>query len=100
MIVCPNCQYESSDRFFCDRCNSLLPYSPPASLPAQLTLPDGRVVDCSGFAGTFPADYWSCIDSTAGTEPCRVYALNHTWWRDLCPTIKERAAFSLDVLAP
>src|SRR5438874_1495288 len=99
MVVCPNCGHESSDRFFCDRCNALLPYA-AAALPAEVALPGGGAVDCAGFGGAFPADGWRYLESARGGEPCRVYALNRGWWRDLSAAVEHRAAVALPVLAP
>ncbi|MFO0845287.1 MAG: PP2C family serine/threonine-protein phosphatase [Gemmataceae bacterium] len=100
MVVCPNCGHQSGERFFCDRCRAFLPSSAPALLPASVSLPDGLVVDCSGFRGAFPADAWRPVESDAGGEPARVYAFSRSWWRELEPVVGRRAALSLDVLAP
>jgi serine/threonine protein phosphatase PrpC len=99
MVVCPNCQHESVDRTFCDHCNSFLPRSVPAALPATVTLADGRLVDCSGFHGVWPSDCFTPL-SLRGDFPCRVYALSRAWWRDLAGDVGRRAACSVDVLGP
>ena len=100
MVRCPHCQYESTGRFFCERCHQLLPVTFQAALPPALTLPDGHVVDCSSWGGVWPADGWTPRSAVWGDNPCRVYALNRGWWRDVSATVTARAALSLDVLAP
>lgn len=100
MVVCPNCGHQSDERFFCDRCRALLPSSSHAVLPMSVTLPDGRVVDCSGFAGAFPADAWRPCEVTVAGEPARVYAFGRGWWGGLADVVEQRASLSLDVLAP
>ena len=100
MVRCPHCQYESTGRFFCERCHQLLPVTFQAALPPVLALPDGHVIDCSSYGGVWPADGWTPRPAVWGDDPCRVYALNRGWWRDVSATVTARAAFSLDVLAP
>ncbi len=100
MVVCPHCRRESSGRFFCDRCHTLLPLADSTPLPRDLPLPDGRVVDCGGFGGAFPGDCWQPIETTCGEAPCRAYALNANWWRDLSAAVGQRSRHALDVLAP
>src|SRR5262245_7774080 len=100
MVVCPHCRHESVGRFFCDRCHTLLPLADSTPLPEQVRLPDGRLVSCAGFGGVFPADCWRPIETTCDGAPCRVYALNPTWWRDLSAVVGQRARNVFDVLAP
>lgn len=100
MVVCPNCGHQSGGGFFCERCRALLPSSAPALLPASVTLPDGGVVDCSGFRGAFPADASRPLESKAGEEPARVYAFSRSWWREFERIVERRAALAIDVLAP
>jgi serine/threonine protein phosphatase PrpC len=100
MVVCPNCGHQSGERYFCDRCRALLPPSSPGVLPVSLTLPDGQVVDCSGFNGAFPAEAWRPYETTLGGQPARVYAFGRDWWAGLSGAVERRAALSLDVLAP
>ncbi len=100
MVVCPSCRRESLDPSFCDHCNSLLPHSAPAVLPAAVRLADGRLVDCSGFGGSFPIDAFVPQSIRVGDFPCRAYALGPSWWRDLAGQVQRRAACSAGVLAP
>ena len=100
MVVCPHCRHESSGRFFCDRCHTLLPLADSTVLPAQVSLADGRTLDCAGFGGTFPADCWRPVEVTCCESACRVYALNSSWWRDLSAVIGRRSRNALEVLAP
>ena len=82
MVRCPHCQYESTGRFFCERCHQLLPVTFQAALPPALALPDGHVIDCSSYGGVWPADGWTPRPALWGDNPCRVYALNRGWWRE------------------
>src|SRR5262245_49825427 len=95
MPLCPYCRRKSSGRFLCDRCHAVLPPATAAAKtkkpPSQLTLPDGRRVDCSGFGGAWPADCWRCLE-VADEPPLRVYALGHTWWADLGSSVLLRVA--------
>src|SRR5262245_29909199 len=100
MVVCPNCRHESSGRFFCDRCHSLLSVSELAPLPGSLTLADGRAVDMSPFNGRFPPEYWRPVASTCGDAPCRLYALGPSWWPEQADRFQRRQRLTLDVLAP
>src|SRR5262245_49243821 len=100
MVVCPHCRHESIGRFFCDRCHTLLPLADSTPLPHQVPLPDGRLVECAAFGGTFPGDCWRPAESTCDGAPCRVYALNPNWWRDLSALVGQRSRQLLDVLAP
>jgi serine/threonine protein phosphatase PrpC len=100
MVVCPHCGHESGGRFFCDRCRAPLPSPAAAMVPATVALPDGLVVDCSGFNGAFPADVWLPLDTTAGGEPARVYAFGRAWWLELSGIVEQRAALPIEVLAP
>jgi serine/threonine protein phosphatase PrpC len=99
MVVCPTCQHESVDRSFCDHCNSLLPRWGPTALPPAVRL-EGRLVDCSGFHGAWPADAFLPLTIIADDFACRVYALDPSWWRDLGPQVERRAACACGVLAP
>jgi hypothetical protein len=99
MVVCPYCQHESADHSFCDGCNRPLPRSTGNDLPAAVALADGRLVDCSGFQGTWPADGYA-PQFVLGDFPCRVYALGRSWWRDLAGEVRRRATCSVSVLAP
>src|SRR5262249_35235030 len=83
-----------------DRCNAALPATGPGALPDHITLPDGLPIDCSAWAGHWPADCWRHLATTAGGRRYRVYALNRSWWRDLAAVVHERSSFRLDVLAP
>jgi serine/threonine protein phosphatase PrpC len=100
MVRCPHCQYESTGRFFCERCHQLLPVTFQAALPPSLALPDGNTVDCSSWGGVWPADAWTPRPAVWGDRSCRVYAINRTWWRGASAVVAERAALSLEVLAP
>ena len=100
MVRCPHCQHESTGRFFCERCHQLLPTTFQAALPDAVTLPDGHVIDCSSWRGVWPADGWAARPGVWGDRPCRVYALNRGWWRDLSAAVLLRASLALDVLAP
>src|SRR5262245_5642507 len=99
MVVCPNCGLGSAGSFFCPRCSSLLT-SPAGGPPPQVALPDGRAVDCSAWQGRWPADGWRPLLTTCAGAPCRAYALSPERWRELGAAVRERAAFSLDVLTP
>ncbi len=100
MVRCPHCQFESTARFFCGRCHQLLPVTFQTALPGTVTLADGSVIDCSSWDGIWPADGWTPRPGVWGDRPCRVYALNRGWWRDLSAAVTLRAGVSLDVLAP
>jgi serine/threonine protein phosphatase PrpC len=100
MAVCPHCRHESSGRFFCDRCHTLLPLADSTPLPEQVQLREGLTVDCTGFGGYFRADCWRPVETTCGGEPCRVYALNPNWWLDLSAAVGQRSRNHFDVLAP
>src|SRR5688500_8499225 len=100
MVVCPQCHHHSTDRPFCERCNAALPVNDPGAVPDRAVLPDGRLVDCSAWSGHWPADCWRYLASTIDGQPCRVYALNRGWWRDLAAGVAQRENAALDVLAP
>jgi serine/threonine protein phosphatase PrpC len=98
MVFCPRCQHDSSDPLFCERCNGLLPSGSPAALPAAVTLRDGRVVACDGWGGAWPIDCWRPL-VLDGVAPCRLYALNPGWWRELAGPVERRAAVALPCLS-
>lgn len=100
MVVCPNCQQESRERFFCDRCYTLLPSSTPGLLPTQVLLPDGRMLDCTILGAYFPADCWRVWETVLADKPHRVYALNRNWWQELGRLVEARARQQIEVLAP
>lgn len=100
MAVCPHCGLVSSGRFFCARCNTLLSFAEPPALPTRVQLADGADVDCRGFAGAFPPDPRQPLETTCRDVPCRVYALNPTWWSTLSAEVAQRARTRLDGLAP
>jgi serine/threonine protein phosphatase PrpC len=100
MVRCPHCGHDSGDRSFCDACNGVLPGSRVFPLPAVVTLPDGRALDCSAWQGSWPTDCWAPLSCTHDAQPFRLYALNHGWWRELALEVRRRQAISLDVLAP
>jgi serine/threonine protein phosphatase PrpC len=100
MVVCRQCQHDSSDPQFCDRCNSLLPTGPSTALPRHLTLANGQVLDCSAWNGAWPADFRRPLTVTAQDRPYRLYALAPAEWRRLSAAVSERARTHLDVLAP
>lgn len=106
MVVCTHCGHESADRSFCDRCNALLPSSAQRALPARVSA-EGYEVDCAGWHGSWPADcFRSLLTTLVSTSdpgrviPCRAYALNRSWWRDLGEHVRKRAAVQLPLLAP
>ena len=99
MVVCPHCRFESADDSYCDRCNRPLSRSTEPVLPGSVRLGDGRLIDCSGFRGAWPVDCWS-PQHVGGDFPCRVYALDRSWWRDLADDVWRRAACSGAVLGP
>ena len=100
MVVCRQCQHDSSDPLFCDRCNSLLPEATTAVLPSQVRMRDGRLLDCSEWQGVWPTDCWRPLHAVCAGRPYRLYGLGPGWWRELSAVVQERAAFHLDVLAP
>ena len=69
MVRCPNCQHESTGRFFCDRCHQLLPVTHQPPVPDAVTLPDGSRIDCSPWRGVWPADGWTPRLPPGATAP-------------------------------
>jgi serine/threonine protein phosphatase PrpC len=99
MVFCPNCQHDSTDPLFCNRCHSLLS-APLGGLPQQVTLRDGRVVDCSGWQGVWPADCLTPLLGGSPDRPSRLYAFHRESGREIIEGAQHRAAVALEVLAP
>jgi protein phosphatase len=100
MVLCPSCRHDSSDPLFCDRCNGALPSPRASALPAEVTLSGGRVVDCSAWAGAWPADCRRPLSVCSAGRAYRAYALNPECWGAMEGVVRRRAAVELDVLAP
>jgi serine/threonine protein phosphatase PrpC len=69
-------------------------------LPAELSLGDGRVLDCSAWGGAWPLDASRPLAVVSAGRPYRLYALGPSCWPEASARVWARARTRLAVLPP